>query len=284
MAWHGRVVGRRREAVIGSQRRHVCQTPFGSSSICHEEELALEVAVRIDGPELAAPAIPACVELATPHELLRADVEDVGEVRLDGDLHRDPDRAARVAGEVVVLVHATGDRLVDPQAERLARDPALGIEQLGVRVLEPRGVELDGRRVEQDRPLAVEEEVVVADESRVAGEEAFVCVLADAAVRLAHDESVVPVDRDGRGADLDWQAHGWCPPPPGKRGASRRHVSPDPAGRRPTLRPVVSRRRNDRALGHYNRGSGRRLGTPSRGRHEADLRGGRAQWRFFGTS
>ena len=72
-----------------------------------------EVAVVVDGPQLAARAEPAGVEAAAPDELARLDVEDVGEVRRDLDLDRQPDRPPAVVDDVEVLVDAAGHRPVE---------------------------------------------------------------------------------------------------------------------------------------------------------------------------
>ena len=56
-------------------------------------------------------------------------------------------------------------------------------------------IELDRRRVEEHRPPAVDVQVVARHEPRVAGEEALFRRRVDAAVLLAHQEPVVPVDR-----------------------------------------------------------------------------------------
>ena len=70
-ALHGSVVGRRFELVSGSQRRQVCQTPFGATSATNtnrplancgllsersapDDQLADEVAVDVGRPQLAA--------------------------------------------------------------------------------------------------------------------------------------------------------------------------------------------------------------------------------------
>ena len=218
------VAGRRLEWVSGSQRRQVCQTPFGatcatktnrplanwgvlSDSIGNEDQLADEFAVDVRGPQLTRGSEPAGVDLATAHELAGLDVEDVGEVGLDLDLDRQPDRPPAVVDDVVVLVDAAGHGPVEPELEALAGDDAVTIEELGVGVLEPRRVELDGRGVEQERPLAVEEQLVAGHEPGVAGEEPLLGLAFDATVGLAHDEPVVPVHRDRRWPDLDREGH-----------------------------------------------------------------------------
>jgi len=100
-------------------------------------------------------------------------------------------------------VDAAGDGSIQPERDRAPGHAPVRIEQLGVREFEPGREELDRCAVEQDRPLAVDEQVVRRHEPSVAGEESFLGTGIDAPVRLRHDEPVVPVDRQGRLADLD---------------------------------------------------------------------------------
>ena len=110
-ALHASVLGRRFELVSGSQRRQVCQTPFGGDlgdehepavgelrlavgAVRLDDQLAHEVAVDVGRPQLARRAEPARVDLAAADEPAGLDVEDVGEVGLDLDLDRQADRAA----------------------------------------------------------------------------------------------------------------------------------------------------------------------------------------------
>ena len=109
--------GRRPRLVTGSQRRQACQTPFGamdamntrrplanwggeSGAIHGDDQLAPEIAVVVDRPQLPARAEPARVEAAAADELARLHVEDVGEVGRDLDLDRQPDRAPAVVDDV----------------------------------------------------------------------------------------------------------------------------------------------------------------------------------------
>jgi hypothetical protein len=175
-----------------------------------DHELAREIAVDVGGPQLASRAIPAGVDLAAADELPALDVEDVGEVGFDRDLDRQPHDAPGVVDDVVVLVDATRDRPVDPDPEAVTGDDPVPVEQLGVREFEAGRIELDRRRVEEQRPLAVEGQLIARHEARVAGEEAFLRLALDAAVRLAHDEPVVAVHGDRRWADLDREGHECC--------------------------------------------------------------------------
>ena len=118
-----------------------------------DHELALEVVVDVGRPQLASRAEPARVQLATAHELALLDVEDVGEIRQDRDLDRQPDGPRGVVDEVVVLVDAIGDGPVQAQAQRLPRDRPEGIDEGVVGELVARREELDRRRAEEDRAV-----------------------------------------------------------------------------------------------------------------------------------
>ena len=200
----GRDLGDEHEPAVGELRRAV--RPFGL-----EHQFAHELTVDVGRPELASRAEPAGVDLAAADQPAGLDVEDVGEIGLELDLDRQADRPPPVVDDVVVLVDATGDRPVEPDGEAVAGDDAVAVEQLGVGVLEPGGIELDRRGVEQQRPAAVEEEVVARHEARVPGEEALLRLALDAPVGLAHDEPVVPVHGDRRWPDLDREGHGRSP-------------------------------------------------------------------------
>ena len=71
------------------------------------------------------------VDDAAADERVRPDVEDVGEVRFDRDLDRQPDRAAGVAGDVEVLVDAARHGPVD--ADRPGRGGRRGRRRRGTR-------------------------------------------------------------------------------------------------------------------------------------------------------
>ncbi len=121
-----------------------------------QHELAAEVVVRVRRAQLAPGAEPAGIQLASPDDLTSLDVEDVGEVRHDRDLDRESNGPGREVLEVVVLVDAVRDRAIEPHAERLAFDGAVGVDQRVVGELEARRERLDGTRAEKDRPRAVD--------------------------------------------------------------------------------------------------------------------------------
>jgi hypothetical protein len=171
------------------------------------DQPAGERAVCVRRSELAPRAEPPGVHLPTADEAVAPDVEDVGEVRDDGDLDREADRPTRVVDDVEVLVHALVDGPVEADGERLAIDQPGFVEELLVRELEAGAEELDRGGVQEERPLAVDQEVVAGDQPRVAGEEAVVGTAQDPGVRLAHEEPIIPIDRDRRGADLDRERH-----------------------------------------------------------------------------
>jgi hypothetical protein len=148
------------------------------------------------------------MEAAAPNQLVGLDVEQVREVGGDLDLDRQPDRARSVVDDVVVLVDAAGHRPVEADRQGVAGDRADLVEQVLVRVLEARRVELDRRRIEQDRPPPVDVEVVAGHEPGVASEEPFLGTDLDPPIWLADQDPVVPIDRDRRRADLDGQGHG----------------------------------------------------------------------------
>ena len=58
------------------------------------------------------------------------DVEEVGEVRVDLDLDQQIDVALGEIEDVVVLVHAAGDRPVEPDREGVPIDLAVCIEKI----------------------------------------------------------------------------------------------------------------------------------------------------------
>ena len=136
-------------AVIGSQRRQACQVPFGGDPgdehelavrvlrrrvglVDADDQLAPEAAVRrTSRPELAARPEPAGVDDAAADERVGPDVEDVGEVRFDRDLDRQPDRAAGVVDDVDVLVDAARHGPVD--ADRPGRGGRRGRRRRGTR-------------------------------------------------------------------------------------------------------------------------------------------------------
>ena len=66
----------------------------------------------------------------------------------------------RVVDDVEVLVDALVDGPVEPDRERLAVDRADVVEERLVRVLEAGREELDRRGVQEERPVAVDPEVV----------------------------------------------------------------------------------------------------------------------------
>ena len=193
--------------------------------------------------------------VAAADERVGPDVEDVGEVGFDRDLDRQPDRAAGVVDDVEVLVDAARHRPVDADAQGVAVDEAGVVEERIVRVLEAGREELDRGRVEEDRPAAVDPQLVRRDEPGVAGEEAVVRAAGDPPVGLADEESVVAVDRDRRWADLDRERHvGEATPLEGSRGAGAHHLT----GRRSR---VCSRRRPRRAARANARADPRAAGS-----------------------
>jgi hypothetical protein len=121
---------------------------------------------------------------------------------------RQADGPRGVVDDVEVLVDALVHGPVETDREGLAVDRPEVVEECLVRVLEAGREELDRRRVEEHRPAAVDPEVVAGDQPRVAGEEAVVVAAEDPPVRLAHEEPIIPIDGDRRGADLDRERHG----------------------------------------------------------------------------
>ena len=66
---------------------------------------------------------------AAPDDRVAPDVEDVGEVRIDGDLDRQPDRPPGVVHDVEVLVNALADGSVDARRVRIPRSLDAGLDR-----------------------------------------------------------------------------------------------------------------------------------------------------------
>jgi hypothetical protein len=132
----GRQAGDEDERAVGVLGRRV-------GSVDGDDELAPEGGVLVRRPQLAAGPEPARVDDAAPDQGVGADVEDVGEVRLDRDLDRQADGPASVVGDVEVLVDAARDRPVDAHPQRVAVDEPGVVEEGLVRVFEAGRVELD---------------------------------------------------------------------------------------------------------------------------------------------
>src|SRR5207244_9631665 len=62
--------------------------------------------------------MPRALQVAAAHQAPAPDVEDVGEVRLDGDLEDQADRMRCIADQVIVLMDALEDRAVEAEADR----------------------------------------------------------------------------------------------------------------------------------------------------------------------
>ena len=172
-----------------------------------DHELTGEFAIDVGRAELAGRPEPLGVEDTAPDELTGLDVEDVGKIRRDLDLDGEPDRAPSVVDDVVILVNPAGHGPVQADRQAVALDRSLVVNEARVRELEPRGEELDRGRVEQDRLLLVDPHAIARDEPGVPGEESFLRPGPDRAIRRAHDEAVVAIDRHAGGADRDGQAH-----------------------------------------------------------------------------
>ncbi len=196
----GRDLGDEDQAAVGELRRRI-------GLVDGDDQLSPEVAVDVLRPELAAGAEPAGVQLTAADEGIAPDVEDVGEVGVDLDLDRQPDRAAAVVDDVEVFVDAARDGPVEADRERVALDLPDVIEKLIVGEFEARREELDRGGVEEDRAAAVDPQLVAGDESGIAGEEAVVHAAENPAVRLADDEAIVPIDRDRGRTDLHRKRH-----------------------------------------------------------------------------
>src|SRR4029079_13992053 len=147
-------------------------------------------------------AYQAGIQLPSPDDLTSLDVEDVGEVRHDRDLDRESNGPRREVLEIVVLVDAVRDRAIESHAQRLALDGAVGVDQCVVGELEARRERLDGTRAEQDRPGAIDPQVVAGDEPGIPREDA-VRLPGDPPVRLADQDPIVAVRRDRRRSDMD---------------------------------------------------------------------------------
>src|SRR2546421_6162570 len=66
--------------------------------------------------------MPRALQVAATDQAFAPDVEDVGKVRLDGDLEDQADRMRRIADQVIVLVDALEDRAVEAEADRPFRE------------------------------------------------------------------------------------------------------------------------------------------------------------------
>ena len=82
------------------------------------DQLPLKAPVRVGGAQLAGFLVPRALQIAPSHQAPAAHVEDVGEVRFDGDLQDEADRVTGKADEVVVLVHALENGAVEAKADR----------------------------------------------------------------------------------------------------------------------------------------------------------------------
>ena len=171
-------------------------------------QLPLEGAVAVSGAQLACLLMPRALQVAPAHQPPAAHVEDIGEVRFDRQLQDQPDRVARKADQVIVLVHALKNRAVEAEADGalLEEDVVLGAisrpseRKLRRRELVASGKVIDSAGVEQQRKAAIDRDRVAGDETRVPSEEPHTGSRHHGAVRLADQELVVVVDRDGRRA------------------------------------------------------------------------------------
>ena len=174
-------------------------------------QLALERAVRVGRPQFARLLVPGALQVAPTQQPLAPHVEDIGEVRFDGDLEDQADRVRREAHQVIVLMDPLEDGAVEAEADRplLEDDVVLGAI-LGARQRHLRGGELvahrkvvDGAGVEQERNSPVDGHGVAGDEARVPGEEADGAGRHQRGVGVRDHELVVVVDGDRRHAVSD---------------------------------------------------------------------------------
>ncbi len=199
--------------VLGRERGHEDEPPVrelgrGVGLVDGDDQLAPEVAVLVRRAQLATAPEPARMERSASHEGVVLDVEQVREVGCDLDLDRQAHRPATVVDDVVVLVDPAGHGSIEPKREAVSVDWAELVDQSIGGELVARRIELDRRRVEEERPLPVDVQLVAGHETGVAGEEALLGSGLDPGVRLAHEDTVVTVDRHRRRTDLDRERHG----------------------------------------------------------------------------
>ena len=174
-------------------------------------QLALERAVGVGRAQLAGLLMPRALQVAAAHQALAPDVEDVGEVRLDGDLEDQADRMGRIADQVIVLVDALEDRAVEAEANRpffeddVVLRAILGARQrkLGRGELVANRKVVDGAGVEQQRNAPVDGDGVARHEARIPGKEADRASRHQRGVGVGDHELMVVVDGDPRHAMSD---------------------------------------------------------------------------------
>jgi len=172
-----------------------------------DDELSSKRRVDVCRSQLAIRSEPLRLHRAAPNDVTLFHIEDVGEVGMDLDLNGQPNGAAAVVDDVVVLVDAALDGPVKPHGERPRFHRPQGVQEAVVRELEAGRERLDRRRVQQDRSAPVDEKAVAGNEPRVAGEEATLEPVDNSGVRLADQHAIIAIDRDDAGSDLDLEGH-----------------------------------------------------------------------------
>ena len=213
---HGQPVDARMPGLLGCQtddKLHpaVCKLRMRCRPLDHDDQLPLECPIDIGGAQLTRLFVPGTLQVASTDQPPPPDVEDVGKIRLDGDLEDQPHRVGRVVDEVVVLMNTLENRAVQSHTDgALFEDHVVlgaisGARQRQLRAgeLPSRGEVVDWAGVEQQRHAPVDRQRVAGHEARIARKEPNACRRHHSAVGLADQELMVVVDRDGGHAVSD---------------------------------------------------------------------------------
>src|SRR3954466_2214357 len=131
------------------------------------DERSLEVTIGIRDPELARRVVPLGLDAPSANELVRLDLEQIGEIRTESDLEVESDRTQAVIVDVEVLVNPFSDRATERQPDDAGRNFSVFRREGSIHQVDTRGVVAHGA-ARQPRPwFAVREKRVVAHETGI---------------------------------------------------------------------------------------------------------------------
>jgi hypothetical protein len=168
-----------------------------------------EIGVAVTRAQLLLGVRPFGRNPTATYDVVRLDLEDVGEVATQRDLELKAHPLHAVVGKVQILVHAAVNHSADNETERAARNNAVRGRNAAIGEVGARGVVGDRATVQENPGLAICVNGPTADDPRIIEIETLLARPVDLTVRLADQHGLTVVDRDLVRADLNLEWHLW---------------------------------------------------------------------------
>ena len=145
---------------------------------------------------------------APSNDVVRLDLEDVGEVATQRDLELKAYPLHAVVGKVQIFMHTAVDHTTDDKAKCAVGNYAVGCRYIAIGQIKLLGIVGDRATVQENPRLAIRVDGPTADHPRIIEIETPLARPVDLTVRLADQQRLTVVDRDLLRTDLnlEWQS------------------------------------------------------------------------------